>query len=88
MVIRYGKVLFFLANPHEFGSFCQRGLYPSGIRREFYVVNQFPAHVAQAVITDELPYFIEFYFRFKIFGINHIGLKIECAKLKIILSRS
>ena len=72
MVVGYGKVLFFLANPHEFGGFSQRGRDPPGIGGELDVADQFPAHVTQAVVADELSYFIEFYFRFKVFGINHI----------------
>ncbi len=55
---------------------------PSGVGGELDVADQFPTHVTQAVIADKLSYFVEFYFRFKIFGINHIELKIEKYKIE------
>ena len=88
MVIGNREVLFLLTDPHEFGGFGQRGFDPSGIGGELDGADQFPAHVTQAVIADKLSYFVEFYFRFKIFGINHIELKIESTKLKITCSKS
>lgn len=88
MVIGDRKVLFLLTDSHEFGGLGQRGFNPSGVGGELDVADQFSAHVAQAVIADKLSYFVEFYFRFKIFGVNHVELKIESTKLKITCSKS
>ncbi len=62
-------------------------IHPASVENLMSLTSSRPMSLRQLLLISCL-IFVEFYFRFKIFVINHIELKIESTKLKITCSKS